>query len=79
MQPFGNFCPFQFSFFDNFACVIASCIYFGTGVYFYWNFTISLPFPLITLFCTRYKKSSSQDRKDKNVLIETAIFNRSAV
>ncbi len=51
MQPIGCFCPFQF----HFACVIGSCIHFGTGVYFCWNFTISPPFPLINLFCTRCK------------------------
>ncbi len=56
MQPFRHFCPFQFCFFDHFACVIARSIHFGTGVYFYWNFTISLPFSLINLFCTRYTK-----------------------
>ncbi len=43
-------------FFDHFACVIGSCINVGTGVYIYWNFTISPPFPLINLFCTSYKK-----------------------
>ncbi len=51
---FGHFCPCFF--FYHFACVIASCVNFGTGVYFYWNFTISPPFPLINLFCTRYRK-----------------------
>ncbi len=44
-------------FVDHVTCVIASCINLGTGVYFYWNFTISLPFPLIHLFCTRYTES----------------------
>ncbi len=49
-------CLFLFVF-DNFACVIGSCIHLGTGVYFYWNCTISPPFPLINnLFCTSYKK-----------------------
>ncbi len=54
VQPFGHFCPFQLFFFIILP-VIVSCINFGTGVYFYWNFTISPPFPLINLFCTRYK------------------------
>jgi len=30
--------------FNRFACVNANCIKFGTGVYFYWNFTISSSF-----------------------------------
>ncbi len=50
------FVVFSFFFFDHFACVIASCINVGTGVYLYWNFNISPPFPLINLFCTRYTK-----------------------
>ncbi len=56
MWPFGHFCPFQGFFIYNFACVIGNCINFGTGVYFYWNFTISLPFLLINLLYTRYTK-----------------------
>ncbi len=51
--------------------ILPSCIYFGTGVYLYWNSTISLPFSLINLFCPRYTNSSSQHLKDKNVPIET--------
>ncbi len=42
--------------FDNFACVNANCINFGSGVYFYWNFNIPPSFPLLNLFYTRYKK-----------------------
>ncbi len=64
VRPFEHFSPFHV-FFSNFACFIASCIHFITGVYFYWNFTISPSFPLIKLFCTRYNNSSSQDLKDK--------------
>ncbi len=56
VRPFGYFCPCQYCFFDHFVCVIANCINFGTSVYFYWDFTISLPFPLINQFCTRYTK-----------------------
>jgi len=40
VHPYGPFCPFQFCFFDHFACVKANCKKLGTGVYFYWNFTV---------------------------------------
>ncbi len=50
------FVLFSFVFCYHFACVIASCINVGTGVYFYWNFNISSPFPLVNLFCARYTK-----------------------
>ncbi len=53
---FRTFLSFSVFFFNHFACVIASCINFATDVYFYRNFTISPPFPLINLICTRYKK-----------------------
>ncbi len=61
VQPFVHF---SFVFFDNFACVYANCINLVSGVYFYWNFNIPPSFPLINLFCTRYKKVNHQDLLD---------------
>ncbi len=43
-------------FVDNFACVNANCIHFGSVVYFYWNCNIPPSFPLINIFYTRYNK-----------------------
>ncbi len=48
--------PFRLCFFDNFACVNANCI----------NFFIFIWILIFHIF-----NSSSQDLKDKNVLIET--------
>ncbi len=70
-------------FFDNFACVNANCINFGSGVYFYWNFNIPPSFPFRNLFCTRYKKivplCTFWTKMSSLKPIKTAIFNRSAV
>ncbi len=63
-------------FFYKFACVYANCKYFGSGVYFHWNFNIPPSFPLINLFYTRYKKVNHSAALKP---IKTAIFNRSAV
>ncbi len=74
VQTYGHFCQKKklFTFLDNFACVNANCIHLGSGVYFSWNFNIPPSFPLIHLFCTRYKKNSSSQRLlDKIVPIET--------
>jgi len=58
VHPYGHFCSFQFCFFDHFACVKANYKKIGTGVYFYWNFTISQSFSYFfyLFFCIRYKK-----------------------
>ncbi len=53
---FWTFLSILVFFYYNFACVYANCINFGSDVYFYWNFNIPPSFPLINLFCTRYKK-----------------------
>jgi len=57
-------------FFDHFACVKANCKKLGTGVYFYWNFTISPSFK-------KKKKYFALGTKKMSPLkpIKTAIFN----
>ncbi len=70
--PFWTFLSILVFFFDNFACVNANCINFGSGVYLYWYFNIPPSFPLINLFYTRYNKIvTTQCLLDKNVPIET--------
>jgi len=72
VHPYGHFCPFQCCFFDHFACVKANCKKLGTGVYFYWSFTIS---PLFSkkkkFFALGTKNTPSQHLLVKNVPIET--------
>ncbi len=72
VRPFGHVLSFSvFLFIYHFACVIGRFINCGTGVYFYFYFTISLAFPLINLFCIRYTKLFLSEPKDKNIIIET--------
>jgi len=56
MHPYGHFCPFQFCFFDHFACVKANC-------------KKSVVFKKI-FFALGTKNTPSQRLLDKNVPIE---------
>jgi len=70
VHPYGHFCSFQLCFFDHFACVKADCKKLGTGVYFYWNFTVIF-FKKKYFFALGTKNTPSQHFLDKNVSIET--------
>jgi len=52
-----HFCLFQFFFIT--LPVNANCINYGTGVYFYWIFTFSPPFPLKKIYFALFTQNSS--------------------